>query len=430
MNHTLPIAPVRRRFDQKDIEAIVKVLSQNELWPYFGDTPYWEIFRSKLETIYRPDMTHHVSAIPTSSGTASIHVALGGLEIPAGSEVIVPPITDMGTIMPVIFQNCIPIFADVDPATGLITSETISKCITERTRAVIVVHLTGSPADMDPINALCEEKDIAVIEDCAQALGATYRGKVVGSLANAGAFSLNSWKHLTSGEGGFVIVPGGMQDDQFQRSQLFADKHRSRVEHNKPEHSNYHSTGLNYRMSDLELALAITQLDKLDEITTEYNRLGHHLDEALQNIPGILPQQHHSSAYPVYFFSWFRLISGDEKQRDDILTKMAPVAKKLGMNLVPSYGRKPIYAYPVFQDKNFFPSSTSGQNLWPAELVARAKYRDLTDSDFDYRNVECPTAESWCQSGFGLYFNDSHETTHLDAFVSILADEVKQLVGA
>ena len=106
MSTKIPKKPVRKRFDAADIKAVVDVLQQDELWPYFdrdkGALPHWKVFREKLESRYVSGTTPEISVVPTSSGTASIHVALGGLQIPAGSEVIVPPITDMGTIMPVI----------------------------------------------------------------------------------------------------------------------------------------------------------------------------------------------------------------------------------------------------------------------------------------------------------------------------------------
>ena len=106
----------------------------------------------------------------------------------------------------ILYQNLIPVFADVDPHTYNITAESIAKVITERTRAIIVVHLAGNPCDMDPIVDLAKKHDLLLIEDCAQAYGALYKGRLVGTMGDIGAFSLNESKHLSAGDGGFIVT--------------------------------------------------------------------------------------------------------------------------------------------------------------------------------------------------------------------------------
>lgn len=428
----LPPNPTRKRFDTEDAKIVIEALNQQELWPYPQEqdqTNYWVGLRRELEERYSHQSGRTLSLVPASSGTAAIHIALGGLQIPAGSEVIVPPITDMGTIMPVIFQNCIPVFADVDEQTGLLTADSLRAKITERTRAVIVVHLSGSPADVDPIMELCRTQGIRVIEDAAQALGATYKGRPAGTISDAGAFSLNSWKHVTAGEGGFVLVDGRETEDNFLRCLNFADKHRNRMKSpSNSEHDFYAGSGLNFRMSDLELALTLTQFRKLDGVAAKFNELGAHLDERLGKMDRIRPQLHqeHPKSRPVYFFAFFRLL-GSRVERDQILGKLRPIAGQMGMGLAASYGEKPLYAYDVFQKRNFFDTVGQPDNanpIWPAELVARRVFPHVPDSAFDYRKCagECPNAEMWIDTGFGLYFNESHGLEHMDAFADALAD--------
>ena len=418
----------RKRFDEADRAAVAETLKQDELWPYMPNSDgknYWHDFRGKLEAYYSHKSKIAAKAIPASSGTAAIHVALGGLQIPAGSEVIVPPITDIGTIMPVIFQNCVPVFADVDRNSGLLTSETINNVMSDRTRCVIVVHLSGSPADMDPIMDLCRSHDVKVIEDTAQALGASYKGRPAGTFGDAGAFSLNSWKHITAGEGGFVLVDASKSEDTFLRCLNFSDKHRNRTGDTTPEHSIYAGSGLNYRMSDLELSLASSQFDKLIPVTSKFNQLGSRLDERIDALPNVQPQRHHDSAHPTYFFSFFRLSKGDRPLRDSILERLEPIAKSLGMGLAPSYGNKPLYAYDVFQRKNFFDTVDqfkNGTSIWPAELVCRSVFPNVPDAVFDFKNLDsrCPNTKLWIDLGFGLYFNESHELEHIDYFADQL----------
>ena len=146
-------------------------------------------------------------ATSTSSGTAAVHTAIAALGLEPLDEVITTPITDPGTVAAILFQNCIPVFADVDYNTLNITAEGIEGCLSDRTKAIVVVHLAGQSAEMEPILELARRNHLYVIEDCAQAHGAKYRGKYVGTMGDLGAVSLMSSKHTTSGgQGGMVLT--------------------------------------------------------------------------------------------------------------------------------------------------------------------------------------------------------------------------------
>src|SRR5262249_20900267 len=145
-------------------------------------------------------------AIASTSGTAALHVAVAAINPEPRDEIITTGMSDMGTVIPILMQNCIPVFADVDPVTGNLTADTIAKKITDRTRAVIVVHLFGRPADMAPIQELLRSKGIALIEDCAQAHLADYGGKKIGTFGDLGCFSLQGSKQITCGDGGLTLV--------------------------------------------------------------------------------------------------------------------------------------------------------------------------------------------------------------------------------
>ncbi len=141
-----------------------------------------------------------------TSGTAAVHCAVAAIDPEPGDEIVTTPITDMGAIAPILYQAAIPVFADVDPRTYHVTAETIAKKITRRTRAIVVTHLFGNACDMDPILELATQHGLPVIEDCAQAYGATYTGRRVGTIGRIGCFSLQQGKHMTTGEGGMVVT--------------------------------------------------------------------------------------------------------------------------------------------------------------------------------------------------------------------------------
>ena len=146
----------------------------------------------------------HVHAC--SSGTAAVHTAVAALDPEPGDEIVTSPITDMGALTPVLYQGAIPVFADVDPLTYNITAETIERCLSSRTKGIIVTHLFGNPADMGPIMDLARSRGIPVIEDCAQAFLARHDGRQVGTFGAVACFSLQQGKHMTAGEGGLVAT--------------------------------------------------------------------------------------------------------------------------------------------------------------------------------------------------------------------------------
>ena len=144
--------------------------------------------------------------VANSSGTAALHAAVAAVDPEPGQEIITTPITDMGAIVPILYQGAVPVFADVDPDTYNITAASIAPRITSCTRAIMVTHLFGNPCDMDPILELAGSHGLPVIEDCSQAYFAESRGRRVGTLGALGCFSLQQGKHMTCGEGGLVIT--------------------------------------------------------------------------------------------------------------------------------------------------------------------------------------------------------------------------------
>lgn len=199
-------------------------------------------------------------AVLAPNGTLSIYLALRALGIGPGDEVIVPDCTFFGTASAVEMAGATPVFCDVDPETLQAGAANIEPWITPRTRALLPVHLFGGTCDMDPILALAEANGLKVIEDAAQAIGVTYHGKHAGTLGDAGCFSFFADKTITTGEGGLVVTA-----DEEMASRLKRLRNQGRLERGTFVHE---EVGYNFRMTDLQAALGLAQLAKLEEIAS------------------------------------------------------------------------------------------------------------------------------------------------------------------
>ncbi len=250
--------PVRIMFDEREKRAVMRLLKK-EMEKGGGFDRYGGV---EVDA-YEKEFAEYFGvkfATATSSGTAAVHSAIAALKLEPGSEIITTPITDHGTVSPIIFQQCIPVFADVEYETLNISPASIEKNITERTKAVIVVHLAGAPAKIDEILKLARKYNLFVIEDCAQAHGVKYKGRYVGTFGDMGIFSLMSGKHTTSGgQGGMVITN---KEEFYWNAKRFADRGKP---FNSQESTNLFA-GLNYRMTELEAAIGRVQLKKLKKI--------------------------------------------------------------------------------------------------------------------------------------------------------------------
>ena len=235
-----------------------------------------------------------------SSGTAALQVALAACGIGAGDEVIVPPFTFVATVEAVLFAGANPVFADIDE-TLCLSPEGIESAITSRTRAVIPVHMCGSMAQIDEIRDLCANRNFVLIEDAAQAVGASYRGKAIGTFGKAGCFSFDPVKTLTCGEGGAVIT-----DDEavYETIHSFADHGHDHVGSDRGAEG-HPTMGLNFRISELNAAVGLAQLRKLDRILDRQRRSKAVLRQALGTVPGLdlrrIPDESGDSATFVSF---------------------------------------------------------------------------------------------------------------------------------
>lgn len=294
-------------------------------------------------------------AVASTSGTAALHVALATINPDPCSEVITTPMTDMGSVIPILACNCIPIFADIDPVTGNMTAESIACRITPRTKAVILVHLFGRPAELGPICDLLREKNIPLIEDCSQAHYAEYRGKRVGTYGDFGCFSLQQSKQITCGDGGLTLVN---RADLMARATLFVDKGWDR-KHGLRAHR---FLGMNYRMTELQAAVALAQLHRLAGLIQARQEAADRLTQALRQLPGILPPSAEEGVVPSW---WQYLFNIDEDilgfSRDDF----ADALRVEGVKVVRQYVPQPVFEYDVLRNQE-----TYGNSHYPFNAIA------------------------------------------------------------
>ncbi|MDD3089533.1 MAG: DegT/DnrJ/EryC1/StrS family aminotransferase [Candidatus Omnitrophica bacterium] len=341
----------------------------------------------------------------TTSGTASIHTALAVVNPEPGDEVISTPITDMGGITPILYQNAVPVFADVDPYTLNITADTIEPRLTKRTKAIIVVHLFGKPADMDPIMALSRKYNIPVIEDCCQAYFAEYKGRKVGTIGHIGCFSLQQGKHMTTGEGGMVVTN---DPDMERRARLFIDKAWGYGDP-RPDH---YFLALNYRMTEFQGAVAYAQLGKVRKVVENRRRTALKLTDMLKGIKGLyLPESRPDS---VHVYWKYPLIIDTDHFGHDVMEFSAELKSK-GIFSAPRYIQKPAFMCEVLRDKR-----TYGRSNCPYDCPKRNGEKEV---DYDVKNY--PGTMKALEHVLVLPWNEFYTDEHVGYIAQSIKDVIK-----
>lgn len=309
----------------------------------------------------------------STSGTSALHLAVGALNPEPGDEIITSPITDMGTVIPILAQNAIPVFADVQRETFNIDPVDVERRITPRTRAIIPVHLGGNPCDMDALLDIARRHHLTIIEDCSQAYCASYGGKWVGTMGDIGCFSMQQSKHFTAGDGGLTVS----NDDQLgPRLALFADKGWPR--YSAAGARDYLSFGFNYRMTELQGAVAVSELPLLPSVVERRVRNGNRLTDLLAGLPGVHPQRVRPGDQPTYWFYALRAVAAETGVPTE---QFAAAVRAEGISCGYQYIGKPIFLYESLRRKRIYGTSNYPFSLQdPAHAVR-------------YEPGECPTCE-------------------------------------
>lgn len=264
-------------------------------------------------------------AVAVSSCTAALHLALIVLGIGPGDEVVVPSLSFIATTNAVRYTGARPVFADVDLATQNLTIETVQPHITDRTRAVILVDQAGVPADLESMRALCDPLDVAVIEDAACAAGSTYRDRPAGASAVLAAYSFHPRKLITTGDGGMITTSDGSMAARIRRLREHgmdvsaADRHGSR----QPVIEHYTEVGFNYRMTDVQAAIGLIQLGKLEKLVAHRREQAQRYRQLLFGIPGLRMIQDPPYGKSNYQSFWILLPEDSLVSRDELLHILA-----------------------------------------------------------------------------------------------------------
>ncbi len=348
-----------RTLGDEEIELVSKAIRSGTLTSTKGQ------FTKELEKQFA-EMHDAKHAYACSSGSSALHVAYACLDLEPGDEVITTSITDMGAITPILFQGGIPVFADVDPRTYNVTAEAIEERINEKTKGIIVTHLFGNPCEMDEIMELAQKHGIPVIEDCAQAFLAEYKGRKIGTIGDIGCFSLQQGKHITTGEGGLVVTNN---DAHARKMFLFINKAWGYGDE-KPDH---YFSALNYRMCELQGAVALAQLGKLKACVMDRRHTADLLTKELEGTPGVETPKvssHNQCSW------WKYCVHIDDNTQPDGAPKMAALLRERGIFSAPRYIQKPAFHCEVIRDQR-----TLGNSRFPFNL-ARPEAVDYAEEKF------------------------------------------------
>lgn len=323
------------------------------------------------------------------NGTATLHMALEAAGVTIGDEVICPPLTMSSTSIAILMANAIPVFADVDEETFLITAESIKKCITPRTKAIITVSLYGLAPQMKEIMELARKNNLIVIEDNAECYGASQDGKMVGTFGDMASYSFQSSKHLTAGEGGIVLTNNEDYADKLRRysglGYAGVSSKKGRITKDDIQNPNYERhvvLGWNYRMADLCAAVALGQLERMDELVKMRQLAAKYYHSALEGCDWLSEQKVKEGNVHSYWTYVLKL--------DTMKVNWSDFRKKYIENGGDRYyaAWKLAYQEPMFRNKAF---------------LNREKI--LEYSNYDYKKVHCPNAEKLQKSLIQLKTN-------------------------
>lgn len=284
-------------------------------------------------------------AVAVSSCTTALHLSMHLLGVGPGDEVVVPSFSFIATANCVVYAGAAPVFADVEPEDGNLTVATVQRVVTERTRAVVVVHQGGTPADVGPLRRWCDGQGIALVEDAACAAGSRVNGAPVGSGAALAAWSFHPRKLLTTGEGGMLTTTDADLAARARRLREHgmnisaAERHQSR----QPVIESYLEVGFNYRMTDIQAAVGLVQLGKLDAMVARRRELAARYQDLLAGVPGlrtVRDPRHGESNYQSF---WVELGRGFPLTRNDLLTYLAQHGVSGRAGIMAAH-RQPAYA--------------------------------------------------------------------------------------
>ncbi|HPY31711.1 MAG TPA: DegT/DnrJ/EryC1/StrS family aminotransferase [Verrucomicrobiota bacterium] len=379
----VPVAmPRPKRWGERELAQLGEAVQQPSLY-------YWRNQQTKLLTQRFQQYYPHEFVQPCSSGSAALHIAVGAAGVAPGDEVITTSVTDIGTVIGVLYQNAVPVFADLLPDTYNPDPADVERKITPRTKAIIVVHLMGNPARLAELKEIADRHNLILIEDCCQAWGARYRGQPITMHGQMSCFSHQDSKHIACGDGGLVTTSDPKLGPLLIK---YGDKAVNRL--HPADSSNVLAP--NYRITELQAAFVAAQLTRLEEIASKRSQLGALLTAELADIPMIQPQRVEAQDRCVHWGYMCRFVP--EQARCDRAQFVQALAAE-GAPFSAGYIPVPLYGLPMFQNHSFFAGH------WPI------KEAGLTT--MDYRKVHLPVTEAILKTCMRFPLNEGMDEDYI-----------------
>ncbi len=352
--------------DEDDIQAVVDVLKGD----YLTTGPAISEFEKAV-----CEYTGAKYAVAIANGTAALHAACFAAGIKYGDEVITTPMTFAASANCVLYCGGTPVFADIRPDTYNIDPAEIRKKITDKTKAIIAVHYTGQPCDMDEIQAIAKEHHLTVIEDAAHALGADYKGRKIGTISDMTTFSFHPVKHITTGEGGMITTN---DEKLYEKLKLFRSHGITRDESlmTKKEGGWYYQQvdlGYNYRITDIQCALGISQMRKLDNFIARRRELVKRYEEAFRDIEGIICPYQQEECHN----SWHLYVI-QVQERKKVFDQLRNAGIQANVNYIP------VYQHPYYQDHGYQDVCCQQAEKLYEHIIILPLFAGLTDEQQDY----------------------------------------------
>ncbi len=326
--------------DDEECQLLVEFLERGELRS--GQESLVDRFENRFA-----QRLESAFGIACSSGTAAMHAAIAAIDPEPGDEIVTSGMGEMGTVAPMLYQGAIPVFADLDPATGNMTAELIQACLSHRTRAIVVPHLFGNPCQIDKIVGLAQRYEIPLIEDGSHAILASYGGRSIGTFGDIGCFSLRQGNHLSAGEGGVIVTNSPRLAKRMRR---FINKSADPCSSTEE----YSFLALNYRMPELSAALASVRVERLENSVARRIAMAELLNELLADTDGISRPPVDAQAVSTYgsyalFVDSDRVLGG--------ANGLGEALQQDGLDCAPGYIRRPLFQCPAIRDQRTFGNS-------------------------------------------------------------------------
>lgn len=358
----------KQTIEQDDIQAVVDVLKSD----FLTTGPKIAEFEQTVA-----DYVGAKYAVAISNGTSALHAACFAAGIEPGDEVITTPLTFAASANCVLYCGGTPVFADVDPKTYNIDPEDIQRKITDRTKAIIAVHLAGQPCDMDAIHSIAREHGLIVIEDGAHALGSVYKGKKVGSMSDMTTFSFHPVKPITTGEGGMIVTDN---EDFYKKMILFRSHGITRddsmmTRNDGPWFYQQFNLGYNYRITDIQCALGCSQMKKLDRFLARRKEIVARYNEAFADCDNIITPYQLSDTESGWHLYIVQVKKCDRRQVFENMRE-----KGIGVNV----HYIPVYMHPYYQEHGYENVYCANAEEIYSHIISLPLYPGLTSEQQDY----------------------------------------------